>query len=136
MTTQEKIEVMQGFVDGKQIEFTEVERDNWREYPQDLIAPSWNWERNNYRIKPEKKYRPYTDANEMIADGAKRFVVGDWPSIVMPMIWVRFKDANAPYLVCGYLSSSVAIGVARPSFSELLDDYTYLDGSPCGKEMP
>jgi hypothetical protein len=50
------------------------------------------------------------------------------------LIWVRFKDANAPYLVCGYLSSCVAIGVARPSFSELLDDYTYLDGSSCGKE--
>lgn len=136
MTTQEKIKVMQGFVDGKQIEFTEAERDNWREYPQGSIAPSWNWERNNYRIKPEKTFRPYKNADEMIEDWVNRFGVGVWPSIAMPLIWVRFKDANAPYLVCGYLRSCVAIGVARPSFSELLDDYTYLDGSPCGKEMP
>lgn len=135
MTTQEKIEVMQAYVDGKQIEFTEAGEVNWRGYPQNSIVPSWNWMKFNYRIKPEKKYRPYKNANEMIADWKKRFSLGDWPSISMPLIWVRFKDANAPYLVCGYLSSSVAIGVARPSFSELLDDYTYLDGSPCGKEI-
>lgn len=130
MTTKEMIEVMQAYVDGKQIEYSYKGQNHWR----DSEESGWDWVKFDFRIKPEKKYRPYKDANEMIADWAKRFVVGDWPSIVMPMIWVRFKDANAPYLVHGYLSSSVAIGVARPSFSELLDDYTYLDGSPCGKE--
>lgn len=129
MTTKEMIEVMQAYEDGKTLQtFT---CGTWV----DVECPAWNWYEYDYRIKPEKTFRPYKDADEMIKDWANRFGVGSWPSIAMPLIWVLFKEINAPYLVCGYLRSCVAIGVARPSFSELLDDYTYLDGSPCGKEI-
>ena len=88
------------------------------------------------KVKKEPKYRPYKDTDEMIADWKERFGAKDCPSHSMPLIWVRLKSGtNATYLVYGYLQNGVAIGVARPSFLVLLEDYTYLDGSPCGKEV-
>ena len=135
MTTQEKIDVMQAYVDGKQIEFTEVGRDNWREYPQDLVAPFWNWERNNYRIKPEKKYRPYKDTNEMIADWAKRFGVVNWPSIAMPLIWLKRKDGGSKVLVCDFYKNALGTRAEFFHIDVALESFTYLDGSPCGKEI-
>jgi len=88
------------------------------------------------KVKKEPKYRPYNDVEEMIADFKERFKPKDWPSYSMPLIWVRLKSStNATYFVYGYLPNGVAIGIVRPSFLVLLEDYTYLDGSPCGKEV-
>ena len=62
MTTQEKIEVMKAYEDGKTIQaYSGFEWKNIRN-------PSWDWAHNDYRIKPEEKYRPYKDSDEMIAD--------------------------------------------------------------------
>lgn len=47
-TLKEKIEVMQAALDGKDIEYT-PHKDYWEIDP----SPSFNWDRFNYRIKPE-----------------------------------------------------------------------------------
>lgn len=58
--TAERIKIMQAFVDGKQIEFTDC-MGRWCE----AKNPSWNWDsERKYRIKPEPKYRPFKDAEE------------------------------------------------------------------------
>lgn len=46
-TTQEKIKVMQAFVDGKEIEFRNYRKSDW------VISadPIWNWIDNDYRVK-------------------------------------------------------------------------------------
>ena len=46
-TTEEMIEIMQAFVDGKEIEV--MGRDQWVPVP----SPSWSWGGLYYRIKPE-----------------------------------------------------------------------------------
>ena len=48
-TTQEKIAVMQAFVNGEKVQFAD-DRSKWL----DLLAlnPSWNWDEYDYRIKP------------------------------------------------------------------------------------
>ena len=53
MTLREKIETMQAFERGEEIEvnFNGTEFDGWIKD----IFPSWNWEENNYRIKPKPK---------------------------------------------------------------------------------
>ena len=50
-TTQEMIEVMQAYVDGKQIEI--LYSENW----EDNSVPLWNWWNNDYRIKPKAKVK-------------------------------------------------------------------------------
>ena len=136
MTTKEKIEIMQAYEEGKTIEWTyRNDEDEDEKIWYVIDNPSWDWHTFNYRIKPKEKYRPYKDATEMIEDWKARFNPKECPSCSMPLIWVRLESTNAQFLVYSYLSDSVAIGVARPSFLGLFEDYTYLDGSPCGKEI-
>lgn len=58
MTTEEQIEIMQAYVDGKTIQTKSKHRkDGW----EDFVAnrnPYWTWETIEYRVKPEPKYRP------------------------------------------------------------------------------
>ncbi len=57
-TTQEMIEVMQAYVDGKQIGI--LYSDNW----EDNSAPLWNWWHNDYQIKPKAKVKKWKWAYE------------------------------------------------------------------------
>ena len=52
MTLREKIEVMQAFERGEEIEFIFSNRNNWTTL---IRPPSWNWDIYKYRIKPKPK---------------------------------------------------------------------------------
>ena len=55
--TKEAVAVMQGYVDGKTIQYRYDERQEWRTL---CRLPNWNWTEADYRIKPEMvKYRRY-----------------------------------------------------------------------------
>ena len=86
---------------------------------------------DDYRIKPESEYRPYRDCDEMIKDYCEKFNLVPSP-YTMPMIWVMFKDRNYKHLIRGFCNCSVCINVTWYSFDELLEQCTYLDGTPCG----
>lgn len=51
MTLREKIEVMEAFERGEEIEQSERIHDNWCRSP----LPAWNWSSFLYRIKPKPK---------------------------------------------------------------------------------
>ena len=51
MTLREKIEVMQAFERGEEIEVSYVEQDKWTK----ISNPDWSWGAYNYRIKPKSK---------------------------------------------------------------------------------
>lgn len=50
MTTKEQIEVMQAYIDGKEIQFKDEFSIDWIDLDS---SPSWNWVDNEYRIKPD-----------------------------------------------------------------------------------
>ena len=52
MNTKEKIEVMEAFESGKPIQISDRFSGGWGDWTSDL-APAWNWEDNDYRVKPE-----------------------------------------------------------------------------------
>ena len=130
MTTQEMIEVMQAYEDGKKIQVNSGK--GWVDLD-DGDEPSWNWVISKYRIKPEEKYRPYKNADEMIADFKERFNV-KVPSYSMPEIWVKNKTLKTRGHIYEFgLHSVMMFGVGtRWSMDELFNGFTYLDGSPCG----
>lgn len=85
----------------------------------------------------EKKYRPYKDTEEMIDD----FFSREFSS--RELIWIKAKNSklklkkaifqfaeNAVYVASelGYM------GILTLSMQQLLEEYTYLDGTPCGVE--
>lgn len=84
----------------------------------------------------EKKLRPYRDSDEMVEDFKKRFNVCVQP-YEMPLIWIKIKDTDKKYLVVHFASSLTICHYAEvytSTFEDLVEDYTYLDGSPCGIE--
>ena len=51
MTLREKIEVMEAFERGEEIEVSYVKQAKWT----DISNPDWSWGAYNYRIKPKKQ---------------------------------------------------------------------------------
>ena len=126
-----QIAVMQAFKDGKKIEWYNDVEEVWK----DTLGPLWNWYSYDYRVKEEPKYVPYENTEELIEDfckrsGAKRSPMGE------PFIWVKYKaEVNiAKCLITSFTDSFAYISSKKYSLSELFDDFTYFDGSPCGKK--
>jgi len=52
MTTQEKISALQAFLEGKLIQFKDRREDRWFDCG---TTPVWNFEDNDYRVRPESR---------------------------------------------------------------------------------
>lgn len=128
MTTKEMIEVMQAYDEGKKIQSKPSGCGDW----DDCYKPTWNWFEYIYRIKPESKYRPYKDTDEMVEDFKKRARLVTY-DFCRPSIWIKSCDGFVSLITefgFGCVWSSVhQVGI---SMKELFERYTYLDGSPCG----
>ena len=86
------------------------------------------------------EYRPYENCGELIEHWrkiwreARRFYEEyDYNlSIEMPSIWVINKDTGIREMIIGYVGVGVLLPRANLTMQELLDNYTFIDGSPCG----
>lgn len=106
-TTEEMIAVMQAYVDGKEIEL--FNSKTWEH----IIDPAWNWRNNDYRVKETPEYVPFTfeDAEFLIGKVVKH-KKDKWVELI------TYCNENET-AICPY--------------EHLLDNYTFLDGTPCGK---
>ena len=129
--TKERIAVMQAYVDGKQIQGM-CSDGKWVYVPE----PSWSIN-ENFRIKPEPKYRPFKDADECWQEMLKH----------QPFGWVKEKGDKPSYELLACVSEndeapisfavygSVGMGIiVRPSikFNEMFNAFTFADGAPFG----
>lgn len=87
------------------------------------------------KVKKEPSYRPYNNTEEMIADWKNRFLAGQWQSYAMPLVWVMFRLTNQRILITAFNVYSVVFNGITEGLRDLFDNYTYLDGSPCGKKI-
>lgn len=79
-------------------------------------------------------YRPYCDTDEMVADFKERFHVNNVREHCMPLIWVKGKLSDTKYLITLFNNNCVYID-GWCDMNKLSRCYTYLDGSPCEKEI-
>lgn len=83
----------------------------------------------------EKKLRPYKDTDEMIDHFCRHFNLIPQDHR-LPTLWVKNNDKK--YLITRVSENAVTMCFEKNVFTfglrRLLDDYTYLDGSPCGIE--
>ena len=118
--TKECIKVMQGYVDGLEIEVKDNIGDRgWMK----AHEPCFNWNESKYRIKKEPEYVPFT------SDDAEVLIGKD----------IKITDNNTGFWCinkivavsndCVFIGNSI-IGI---SYDKLLEKYTFLDGTPCGK---
>lgn len=131
MNIERMIAVMKAYSNGDAVQYlcdgTWVDIDN----------PQWNWDQYEYRIKPMSNYRPYKNVAEFI---------NHWDQITTPGsdyrdvqhsfggVWLRYKlsKKHSCYQVVGISDTGVLVSDFDISYSSLLKEYTYLDGSPCG----
>lgn len=65
MNTKEKIEVMKAWLDGETIQIYSLEH-GWRDFLWLAGEPNWNWETNEYRIKPKEVVKPSIEWDHVV----------------------------------------------------------------------
>ena len=122
-TTKEMIDVMQAFERGEQIEVINIE-DEEGEWCK-VTKPIWDWLDCDYRVKPKKKYVPFESAEEFLAAQREHgFYIKMHDSV---------KQLNAFVDCLGFIFVSTLNNVL--DFKEIFEQYEFLDGTPCGKEV-
>ena len=114
--------ILQAFADGKEIECRE--EDKW--YKVLEICNETNPQ--DYRIKPESKYRPFRDSEECWQEMLKH----------EPFGWV--KGDKCFYNIVSI--SNIDVSMANVSgdiiilnFSDVMEDNTFADGTPFGMKV-
>ena len=125
MATKEMIEVMQAYDRGEQIERRDRCGNNWFLSP----VPSWDWVQYDYLVKPKPTYRPYKNATEFLAAQKEHGMN------------IRRKGCNYYILPLYITDNIISIQYSRSDGSvvsvdklyiDLLREYTWQDGTPCG----
>lgn len=125
MEIKEMIAVMQAFAEGKTIEYYSSVTNKWEKI---TSIPDWNWGLCRYRVKDEKKLRPYT-FEELQAEMAKGKIV---------VKQVNLKGINRILTITQMMDdydkdSKIQLSDFKyVSYEQLLENYQWLDGSPCG----
>lgn len=121
--TEERIKLMQAYMDGKDIEYYDEKSSEWEL----AINPSWS-DKLRFRIKPEPLYRPFKSAQECIEEMKKH----------EPFGWVKNSPNVGDY--CSSITDIRCDDVGE--FIRLREDwyrpdtvfayYTFFDGTPFG----
>ena len=78
---------------------------------------------DNYRIKPEPKYRPFANAEECLAEMKKHQLFG----------WVKIEDLYRNIANVTSCSITFADNEARDvEYEQVFKNYTFADGTPFG----
>lgn len=124
MKVSEQIAIMTAYLDCKTIEVKRHDRTEWEsivyaeDFPFDFVM-------NEYRIKPECKYRPYKSVEEAFAEAKKHG------------FFVKCKNKESLCTIhdfgCGICGDVYINGYDALKF---LNDFVWLDdGSPCGVKI-
>ena len=117
----EQIAIMKAYQDGKTIEAKHYGETKWKiiEYVEDF---PFDFVMNEYRIKPEPKYRPYESVEEAFNEAEKHG------------FWVKCKNKESLCTIhdfgCGICGDVYLNGYDALKF---LNDFVWCDdGSECG----
>ena len=118
--TKNLIAVMQAYVNGKQIQYTDAESENWI----DIESPEWD-PNYDYRVKPKSSYRSFRNAEDCWQEMLKH----------QPFGWVKFCGTYSAVVAVSNVDVSVVTvngDVVVFPFVEVKEDHTFADGTPFG----
>ena len=123
MKVSEQIAIMKAYEDGKPIEQKRFDRNEWESivyaenFPFDFLS-------NEYRIKPEDKYRHFQTIDEAFNEAKKHG------------FWLKHKLSGRICFLTNFLEERNTIYINSRATVCGLDDYVWLDdGSPCGVKI-
>ena len=115
---QDRIALMQAYVDGKQIQYFNRLEGKW----EDTTDPRWS-QGSSYRIKPEPNYRPFKNAEECWQEMQKH----------QPFGWIKDKNDGHYSMVAMVDDAVIRISGNQDWFiDEITNNYTFADGTPFG----
>ena len=122
----ELLPIVQAYAEGKEIEYRGLD-GAWLDNDDMDFNPNWT-----YRIKPEPKYRPFKDIDELIATWQKMMGYSAKAN-TRPLIWVKNKTSHLTFAITGFGNiDTVFVADDRVDLSMVFSDYTFLDESPFG----
>ena len=115
---------MKAYEDGKTIEQKRFDRTEWEsivyveDFPFDFLM-------NEYRIKPECKYRPYKSVDEAFNEAEKHG------------FWVKSKDKHSLFFIDIFEAAGNGdIYVGHCHVGAFIEKFIWFDdGSPCGVKI-
>lgn len=127
MKVSEQIAIIKAYEDGNTIEWKHYGETDWKSiehvdnYLFDFVA-------NEYRIKPECKYRPYESVDEAFNEAEKHGY------------WIKHKDKNKECLLCIKIIELTKEKVVYLGYNlysgDVLEKYVWADdNSPCGVKI-
>ena len=116
--TKQLLSIIQAFAEGKEIECRE--EDKW--YKVLEICNEMNPQ--DYRIKPEPKYRPFANAEECWKEMQKH----------QPFAWVKEKHSDRYSLITEVNGLSIKVKEGC-LFTDSVKYYTFADGTPFGVKV-
>ena len=123
MKVSEQIAIMKAFENGKTIEQKRFDRNEWESI---LYVENYSFDfvSNEYRIKPEDKYRPFQTIDEAFNEANKHG------------FWLKHKLSGRICFLTSFLEERNTIYINSRATVCGLDDYVWLDdGSPCGVKI-
>lgn len=114
--------IIKAFSEGMQIQIKRIDKWETLTEGEGLPINTFTDEPNNFRIKPEPKYRPFKNAEECWQEMQKH----------QPFGWV--KAPHGYFAVTGARTDEVCFGVKDNfmNYGYLYDMYTFADGTPFG----
>lgn len=124
MKVSEQIAIMKAYENGKTIEQKRYEGTEWasivhvEDFPFDFVA-------NEYRIKPECKYRPYESVEEAFNEAEKHG------------FWVKSKDKHYLFFIDSFEAAGNGdIYVGHCHVGAFIEKFIWFDDcSPCGVKI-
>ena len=119
---QDRIALMQAYVDGKQIQYFNRLEGKW----EDTTDPRWS-QGSSYRIKTEIKCRPFRDVEECWQEMQKH----------RPFGWIKSNEDGhyAMVTTVDVVEGEKYIAISGNnlwSFDDTMNNYTFADGTPFG----
>lgn len=115
-------EIVQAYLDGKEIEFHSPILNEWKPASMTNIS-SLIKNVDNYRIKPKVKYRPFKNLKECLEEMQAHFPYG----------WIK-TDNNVHHLITLLDEDRILIGNQENSwtYEGIFECFTFMDGKPFG----
>lgn len=118
------MDIISAFTEGKTIQYKTV-TGVWCDLTESEGLPMGTLEEepNNFRVKPEPKYRHFANAEEC------------WQEMIRhePFGWVKSKHTQSKF-ACKIVGKCIVIGIENDAYTydETFDNYTFTDGLPFG----
>ena len=124
MKVSEQIAIMTAYLDCETIEVKRHDRTEWESivYDEDF---QFDFVSNEYRIKPEDKYRPYDSVDEAFNEAEKHG------------FWVKSKDKHSLFFIDSFEAAGNGdIYVGHCHVGAFIEKFIWFDDcSPCGVKI-